>query len=74
MLSITAAFANGNVAMALTGFPSTNYAGHLVMTHLMDYSNYRLERGYACAIAVLMFLFMIAINQTVLKFLRKVGG
>ena len=24
--------------------------------------------------AVLMFLFMIAINQTVLKFLRKVGG
>lgn len=74
VLQITSMFASTQVSISLAGFPSTNYAGHLVMTHLMDYSNYRLERGYACAIAVLMFLFMIAINQTVLKFLRKVGG
>ncbi|MBQ8684099.1 MAG: sugar ABC transporter permease [Clostridia bacterium] len=74
VLQITAMFGNTQVSIHLAGFPSTNYAGHLMMTHMMDYSNFRLERGYACAIAVLMFLFMVGINQLVLKFLRKVGG
>ncbi|MBQ8753122.1 MAG: sugar ABC transporter permease [Clostridia bacterium] len=74
VLQITSMFGNTQVSIHLAGFPSTNYAGHLMMTHMMDYSNYRLERGYACAIAVLMFLFMVGINQLVLKFLRKVGG
>lgn len=73
VLQITSMFGNTAVSISLAGFPSTNYAGHLMMTHMMDYSNYRLERGYACAIAVLMFVFMVTINQTVLKFLRKVG-
>ncbi len=74
VLQITSMFASTQVSISLAGFPSTNYAGHLVMTHLMDYSSYRLERGYAAAISVLMFLFMIFINQVVLKLLRKVGG
>lgn len=74
VLQITSMFGSTQVSIHLAGFPSTNYAGHLMMTHMMDYSNYRLERGYACAIAVLMFFFMVGINQLVLKFLRKVGG
>lgn len=73
VLQITAMFANTSVSMNLAGFPSTNYSGHLIMTHMLDYSVYRVERGYACTIAVLLFTFMILINRFVLRGLRKVG-
>ncbi len=73
VLQVTSMFSNVNVSIALAGFPSTNYAGHLIMTHLRDYSSYRVERGYASAIAVLMFILMMAINLTVLRALKKVG-
>ena len=73
VLQVTSMFSNVNVSIALAGFPSTNYAGHLIMTHLRDYSSYRVERGYASAIAVLMFVMMMAINLTVLRALKKVG-
>ena len=74
VLQISAMFANTTVSMNLAGFPSTNYSGHLIMTHMLDYSTYRVERGYACAIAVLLFIFMITINQVILRALRKVGS
>ncbi len=73
VLQVTGMFANANVSIALAGFPSTNYAGHLIMTHLLDYSSYRVERGYASAIAVILFIFMMTINLVILRALRKVG-
>ncbi len=73
VLQVTGMFANTNVSIALAGFPSTNYAGHLIMTHLLDYSSFRVERGYASAIAVIMFIFMMTINLVILRALRKVG-
>ncbi|MBQ8910366.1 MAG: sugar ABC transporter permease [Oscillospiraceae bacterium] len=73
VLQITGMFANVGASVALAGFPSTNYAGHLIMTHLMDYSSYRVERGYASAISVVLFILMISINAISVKLLRKVG-
>lgn len=73
VLQITGMFANVGASIALAGFPSTNYAGHLIMTHLMDYSSYRVERGYASAISVVLFVMMILINSVAVKLLRKVG-
>lgn len=73
VLQITGMFANVGASIALAGFPSTNYAGHLIMTHLMDYSSYRVERGYASAISVVLFVLMITINTVAVKLLRKVG-
>ena len=73
VLQITGMFANVGASIALAGFPSTNYAGHLIMTHLMDYSSYRVERGYASAISVVLFVLMISINSLAMKGLRKVG-
>jgi len=73
VLQITGMFANVGASVALAGFPSTNYAGHLIMTHLMDYSSYRVERGYASAISVVLFVLMISINSLAVKLLRKVG-
>ena len=73
VLQITGMFANVGASIALAGFPSTNYAGHLIMTHLMDYSSYRVERGYASAISVVLFILMISINTVAVRLLRKVG-
>ncbi len=74
VLQITGMFANVGASIALAGFPSTNYAGHLIMTHLMDYNSYRVERGYASAISVVLFVMMVCINKLAVKALRKVGN
>ena len=73
ILSITAAFSSYNVATVLTGFPSTNYATHTVMHHMIDYAYIRYDRGYACSIATLLFLACYLINIAVQRGLRKVG-
>ncbi len=73
LLQITAMFANTGVSDTLVGFPSTNYAGHLIMSHLNDYANLRVERGYASAIAVFLFVFMVLLNRFILGKLKKIG-
>ncbi|MBQ2939150.1 MAG: sugar ABC transporter permease [Clostridia bacterium] len=73
VLQITGMFSNVGASIALAGFPSTNYAGHLIMTHLMDYNAYRVERGYASAISVVLFILMVTINAISVRGLRKVG-
>lgn len=74
VLQITAMFSNATVSTVLAGNPSTNYAGHLLMNHFSDYSGIRLERGYASAIAVVLFLFIFLINRLIMRALRKVGS
>ena len=66
-------FSNAVVSQTLAGNPSTNYAGHLLINHLNDYSAIRMERGYASAIAVLLFFIMISINALILRLVRKVS-
>ena len=55
------------------GYPSADYAVHTVMNHLTDYGTIRYEMGYACAIATLLFVVMIATNKLIQALLRKVG-
>jgi len=73
IINITNAFAAGSHIVALVGFPSTDYAGHTVITHLMDYGNIRFEMGYASAIATLLFAVMLITQQAVQRMLRKIG-
>lgn len=73
VLQVTAMFSNATVSATLAGNPSTNYAGHLIMNHFADYSGIRLERGYASAIATILFLFIFIVNRIIMKMLRKVG-
>jgi len=73
ILAITGSFAIFEVAVALAGFPSTNYANHTVVTHLVDFGTTRFEMGYASAIAVVLFATMVAANKLVQRLLRKVG-
>jgi multiple sugar transport system permease protein len=73
VMAITQSFGVADVTVALAGFPSTDYAVHTVVNHLIDYGAIRFEMGYASAIATLLFLTMIICNTVVQKFLRRVG-
>lgn len=73
VIQITASFAVSEVAVALAGFPSVKYAGHTIVTHLMDYGSIRFEMGYASAIATVLFAMMLGSNLLVRKMLAKVG-
>lgn len=74
VMAVTGSLAVADVTVALNGFPSTNYATHTIINHLNDYGIIRLEMGYACAIAVLLFFMMLFINKIVQKTLGKVGS
>ena len=73
VMSITNSLAVADITVALNGFPSTNYATHTIINHLNDYGIIRLEMGYACAIAVILFFIMMGLNVLIQKWLGKVG-
>ncbi len=65
--STTAAFGVFDIAVAVAGFPSPNYAAHTIVAHLYDFAFIRFEMGYASSVAVILFL----ITYLVGKFLRR---
>ncbi|WP_245585851.1 carbohydrate ABC transporter permease [Paenibacillus pinihumi] len=73
VIQITSSFAVADVSMNLAGFPSVQYAGHTIVTHLIDYGSIRFEMGYASAIATVLFAIMLGTNLLTQKLLRKVG-
>ena len=73
VMQITSSLSVSQLSIDLVGFPSVSYAGHTILTHLHDYGNVRYELGYACTIAVLLFLIMMFCNIIVQKLLRKLG-
>ncbi len=73
VMAVTNSLAVADVTVALNDFPSTNYATHTIINHLNDYGIIRLEMGYACSIAVLLFFMMLTINKAVQRMLEKVG-
>jgi multiple sugar transport system permease protein len=73
VMAITQSFGVGDVTVSLCGFPSTDYAVHTVVTHLMDYGSIRFEMGYAAAIATILFATMILCNKAIQAMLRRVG-
>ncbi|MCL1988935.1 MAG: sugar ABC transporter permease [Firmicutes bacterium] len=73
VMAIMASFAVGEVTQGLAGFPSTDYAVHTVVNHLVDYGAIRFEMGYASAIATILFLAMIYTKSLVGKFIMKIG-
>jgi len=73
VMSITSSFAAAGQIIPLVGFPSTDYAAHTVVAHLLDYGNIRFEMGYACAIAVILFVTMVVVQQIVQRILRNLG-
>lgn len=73
VMSITSSFGIHDILVPLVGFPSTDYAAHTVVSHLVDYGNIRFEMGYASAIATILFIVMVGSNLIIQKLLSKVG-
>ncbi len=73
VMSITGAFNIGSIISGLAGNPSVNYSAHTIMQHLEDYGTARYEMGYSSAIATMLFLLMIFLNQFIQKCINKVG-
>ena len=73
VIQITTSLAVADVSIYLAGFPSVNYAGHTIVTHLIDFGTIRFEMGYASALATILFIMMLGTNLIVQKLLRKVG-
>ena len=73
VMQITSSLSVSQLSIDLVGFPSVDYAGHTILTHLHDYGNIRYQMGYACTIAVILFLMMMLINIIIQKLLRKIG-
>lgn len=70
ILQVTASFAVADISANLIGFPSPLYSAHTIVLHMWDYGSIRYEMGYASAIAVILFLITVAINQGVRKLIR----
>lgn len=73
VMQITNSLSISAISLELVGFPSVDYAGHTILTHLHDYGNIRFEMGYASAIATILFFIMLISNIIVQKILRRVG-
>ena len=74
VMQITSSLSVAAVSINIAGFPSIEYAGHTIITHLMDFGNLRMEMGYASAIATILFIIMIVANMLVRKILRRIGS
>ena len=74
VMQIVASFSVAEISIELAGFPSTQYAGETMVTHIMDYGTIRYEMGYASTIAVVLFIMMVFTNRIVSKVLNKVGA
>lgn len=75
LIQITNSFSIGAISVGLLGFPSVEYSGHTIITHMMDFGpgSQRMELGYASAIATVLFLVMMIANIGVQKIIRRVG-
>lgn len=74
VMSISGAFAVGNVNATLTGNPSPDYSTHTILLHITDYANSRYEMGYAAALAVVLFVIMVLVWALINKVLKKFNG
>lgn len=71
VMAIVGAFKAGEIGQALSGqFPTPQYSGHVLMSHIQDYGDVRFEMGYASAISVFLLVMMFMAN----KFSHKLFG
>ena len=71
VMQITSSFTAGDIGRFLTAFPTTDYAGHTIMTHAFDYGTIRYEMGYSSAICFVLFVVMLLSNWGIKKILGK---
>lgn len=71
VMTISASFAVGAVAAALTGMPSVDYSTHTIISHIQDFGLLRFELGYASAISVVLFAVILFTNFIIRKLINS---
>lgn len=74
VMQLVSSFSISDISIRLAGFPSVQYSAETIVTHIMDYGLIRYEMGYACALAVVLFLIMVLSNFVVKKLLSRIGS
>lgn len=69
--SIVSSLAVFDVATAVAGFPSPNYAAHTIVAHLYDYAFTRFSMGYASAIAMFLFILTFSLSRICMRIFRS---
>jgi len=69
--SIVSSLAVFDVATAVAGFPSPNYAAHTIVAHLYDYAFTRFSMGYASAVAMFLFIFTFSLSRICMRIFRS---
>lgn len=65
IMQITTAFSVSTISQQLCGLPSTKYAAHTLVLHIVDYGTIRYEMGYACAISVVLFALVLLVKKLI---------
>ena len=73
VMQISASFSVSTISQELCGFPSTKYAAHTILLHMQDHGTLRYEMGYACAIAVVLFVLMFVFKKGVSLLMRRIS-
>jgi len=64
VMAIVGTFKAGTIGQELSGqFPTPQYAGHLLMSHIQDYGETRFEMGYAASLSVFLLILMFLSNK-----------
>lgn len=71
VMQIGASFSISQIPMALTGAVSTNYSTTTIVTYIIDVATSRMEMGYACAIATILFLAMVITRNAVASIIQS---
>lgn len=69
--SIVGSFAVFDVATAVAGMPSPNYAAHTIVAHLYDYAFTRYNMGYASAVAMILFLITFVMGRVCMRLFKS---
>ena len=74
VMQLISSFSVSDISIRLAGFPSVQYSAETIVTHIMDYGLIRYEMGYACSLAVVLFLIMTLANFLVKALLNRIGS
>ena len=72
VMQIQASFSVSALATTLAGYPSKSNAVDTIISLMTDVASTRYELGYACAMAVILFIMMIAVRLIVGKIISAV--
>ena len=70
VMQIQSSFAVSTIAITLAGYPSKGNAVDTIVSLMSDVASVRYEFGYASAIAVILFVMMVATRLVVGKILQ----